>query len=85
MRTCAQFYDDWTPAHLTRRPTNLYSEAAITFKALEWRKPGLVAFATKLAVSADERKPIDFDVSEAYEPKTGPNPWTAERGEAGPS
>lgn len=86
MRACAQYNDDWTPAHLTRRPTNLYGEAALTLKGLEWRKPGLVAVAAKLAVGAGERQPLEFEVPEAYKPKAGPNPWTAERGdEPGPS
>jgi hypothetical protein len=80
-----QFNDDWTPAHLTRRPTNLYSEAAVTLKGLEWRKPGLVAVAAQLAARVGERQPIEFEVSEAYEPKAGPNRWTAEHGQGGPS
>jgi len=74
------FHDDWTPAHLTQRPTNLYNEAALTLKGVEWRKPGLVAFAFKLAANAGERQPIEFDVPEAYHPKVGPNPWRAEHG-----
>jgi hypothetical protein len=74
----SSFDDDWTPSHLTRHPTNLYSEAALTLKGLEWRKPGLVAVAAKLAASAGQRLPIQFEVSEAYKPKAEPNPWTAE-------
>jgi hypothetical protein len=78
--SCAQFNDDWTPEHLTRRPTNLYSDVALTLKGAEWRKPGLVAVAATLASSVGELQPIDFEVPDTYEPETGPNPWTAGHG-----
>ena len=71
------FGDDWTPAHLTGGPTNLYKEIAFALKGAEWRQPGLVAVASKLAGSAAEHKPIDVVVPDSYEPKAGPNPWTA--------
>ena len=71
------FNDDWTPAHLTGGPTNLYKEIALALKGVEWRQPGLVAVASKLAGSASEHRPIDVVVPSSYEPKTGPNPWTA--------
>ena len=70
------FGDDWTPAHLTGGKTNLYKEIALALKGMEWRLPGLVAFASKVASSAGEYKPIDFKVPTTYEPKRGPNPWT---------
>jgi len=52
------FQDSWTPTYLQGGPTNLYKEIALALKGAEWRKPGLVAFAFKLAVGGDERKPI---------------------------
>jgi len=70
-----QFNDDWTPEHLTGGPTNLYKEMDLALKGEEWRQPGLVALATKLATSAGEHVPIDVFVPKSYEPKTGPNPW----------
>jgi len=73
------FNDNWTPVHLTRRPTNLYREAALTLKGADWRKPGLVAVAAKLAARLGEREPIEFEVPEAYNPMAGPNPWKAEQ------
>jgi len=69
------FNDDWTPAHLTGGPTNLYKEIAFALKGVEWRQPGLVAVASKLAASAAPHKPIKFLTPSTYEPKTGPNPW----------
>jgi len=75
------FGDDWTPAHLTGGKTNLYKEIAFALKGAEWRQPGLVAVASKLASSASVHTPIDFTVPATYEPKTGPNPWKA----SGPS
>jgi len=35
------FKDDWTPAHLTGGPTNLYKAMDIALKGEEWRQPGL--------------------------------------------
>jgi len=70
------FGDDWTPAHLTGGKTNLYKEIALALKGGEWRQPGLVAFASKLAASAAEHKPLDFEVPSSYEPEVGPNPLT---------
>jgi len=69
------FNDDWTPAHLTGGSTNLYKEIALALKSVEWRQPGFVAFASKLAASSREHKPIDVKVPSSYEPKTGPNLW----------
>jgi hypothetical protein len=70
-----QFDDDWTPAHLASGETNLYKEIAIALKGSEWRQPGLVAFARKLATSVGAHKPIRFEVPASYEPKKGPNVW----------
>jgi len=72
------FNDDWTPAHLTGGPTNLYKEIAFALKGVEWRQPGLVAVASKIAASAAEHKPIAFEVPSSYEPKKGPNKWKDE-------
>ena len=69
------FGDEWTPAHLTGGLTNLYKEIAFALKGMEWRQPGLVAVASKIASSAGEHKPIDVKVPASYEPATGPNPW----------
>jgi len=69
------FDDDWTPAHLTGGPTNLYKEIAFALKGVEWRQPGLVAVASKLAASAGPHKPITFDTPSSYVPKSGPNLW----------
>ena len=69
------FGDDWTPTHLTGGPTNLYKEIAFALKGVEWRQPGLVAVASKIAGSVGPHKPIDVNVPESYEPKTGPNTW----------
>jgi len=69
------FDDDWTPAHLTGGPTNLYKEIALALKGAEWRQPGFVAFASKLATSVREHQPIDFEVPASYVPKRGPNKW----------
>jgi len=74
------FDDDRTPAHLTRRPSNLYNEPAVTLKGVEWRKPGLVSLADRLAASVGEHDPIEFEVPEAYQPTTEPNPWKDEHG-----
>ena len=62
------FGDDWTPAHLTGGPTNLYKEIAFALKGVEWRQPGLVAVASKLAASAGPHKPINVVVPDTYEP-----------------
>jgi len=35
-----------------------YKEIALALKGVEWRQPGFVAFASKLAASAGEHKPI---------------------------
>jgi len=69
------FGDDWTPSHLTGGPTNLYKEIAFALKGVEWRQPGLVAVASKLAGSAAPHKPINFEVPDTYKPKAGPNKW----------
>ena len=69
------FGDDWTPAHLTGGPTNLYKEIAFALKGVEWRQPGLVAVASKIAGSAGPHKPIDVKVPKTYIPKRGPNKW----------
>jgi len=69
------FNDDWTPAHLTGGPANVYKEIDLTLKGEEWRQPGLVALATKVATSAGERKPIKVQISTSYEPKRRANPW----------
>jgi hypothetical protein len=72
------FNDDWTPPHLTSGATNLYKEIALALKGLEWRKPGFVAFASKLAESAGPHEPISFSVPRDYVPKTGASKWTAD-------
>jgi len=69
------FGEDWTPPHLTGGKTNLYKEIALALKGVEWRQPGLVAFASKIAGSADEHTPIDVKVPDTYQPKRGPNRW----------
>jgi len=69
------FGDDWTPAHLTGGPTNLYKEIAFALKGVEWRQPGLVAVASKLVGSAAPHKPIEVAVPDSYVPKRGPNKW----------
>ena len=71
------FNDDWTPAHLTSGPTNLYKEIALALTGMEWRKPGLVALAAKIAGSAHAHKPIDVKVPATYEALSGPNPHLA--------
>ena len=70
------FDDASTPAHLMGGPTNLYKEIALALKSVEWRKPGLVAFASKLAASAGPHSPIHFEVPDTYEPATGPAKWS---------
>ena len=77
------FGDDWTPAHLTGGKTNLYKEIAFALKGVEWRQPGLVAVASKLAGSAAPHKPIDVSVPDTYVPKSGPNPWAVRSMKAG--
>ena len=75
------FGDDWTPAHLQSGATNLYKEIALALKAEEWRKPGLVALASKLNTSAGPRTPIHLrmpEIYETYKPLKGPNPWLTE-------
>ena len=74
------FNDDWTPAHLTGGPQNLYKEIAIALKGVEWRKPGLVAFAAKLGSSAGPHKPIQVEVPESYEPPTDATPVQLDQG-----
>jgi len=69
------FGDDWTPSHLTGGPTNLYKEIAFALKGVEWRQPGLVAVASKLAGSAGPHKPIEVVVPGSYLPKKGANKW----------
>jgi hypothetical protein len=69
------FGDDWTPAHLTGGVGNLYKDIALALKGAEWRLPGLVAFASKLASSAGEHEEIDLVVPASYQAKAGPNPW----------
>jgi hypothetical protein len=54
----------------------------IALKGEEWRQPGLVTLAAKLATSAREHKPIQVRVPSSYKPKTGANPWS-EVGSAG--
>ena len=45
------FDDDWTPKHLMKGlGFNIYKEIALALKGVEWRKPGLVAFAGKLSL-----------------------------------
>jgi hypothetical protein len=46
------FRSDWTPDHLQSGPTNLYKEIALALKGAEWRKPGLVALASKIGAGA---------------------------------
>ena len=71
------FGDDWTPSHLTGGPTNLYKEIALALKGVEWRQPGLVAIASKLASSAGPHRPINVNacVPRTYEPLRGANTW----------
>jgi hypothetical protein len=69
------FGDEWTPAHLTGGKTNLYKEIAFALKGVEWRQPGLVAVASKIAGSAAEHKPIDVKVPDTYVAKKGRNKW----------
>jgi len=71
------FNDDWTPAHLTGGRTNLYKAMDLALKGEEWRQPGLVALAAKLATSPGAHMPIQVRVPTSYEPKTGANPWTS--------
>ena len=52
------FRSDWTPDHLQGGATNLYKEIALALKGAEWRKPGFVALASKLA-AAGAAKPKD--------------------------
>ena len=78
------FNDDWTPSHLTGGPTNLYKEIAFALKGTEWRQPGLVAVASKLASSVDKHKPINVKVPSTYEPAKGPNLWTSSVGKHKP-
>ena len=51
------FRSDWTPDHLQSGPTNLYKEIALAFKGAEWRAPGLVALASKIAGSGATHQP----------------------------
>ena len=50
------FRDDWTPPHLQSGAKGLYKEIAVSLKAGEWRKPGLVALAARLPMSGMEAK-----------------------------
>ena len=54
-----------------------YKEIAFALKGAEWRKPALVAVASKLVTSAGEHKPIEVKVPSSYEQKIGTNPWLA--------
>jgi len=74
--------DGWTPAYLTGGPTNLYKDIDVALKGEEWRQPGLVTLAAKLATSAGEHKPIKVEVPTSYEPKAGANPWAEADGAA---
>ena len=47
-----------------------YKEIALALKGVEWRTPGLVALASKIATSAAEHTPIAFEVPQTYEPAT---------------
>ena len=71
------FDDDWTPKHLMKGlGFNIYKEIAIALKASEWRLPGLVALAGKVAANGAEPKPLGwFTVPDTYVPATGPNAW----------
>jgi hypothetical protein len=60
----------------------LYKEIALALKGVEWRQPGLVAFASKLVASAAEHAKIVVEVPDSYAPKTGVNPWAARGGQA---
>ena len=51
------FRSDWTPDHLQSGATNLYKEIALALKGEEWRKPGLVALASKINSPLDAREP----------------------------
>ena len=52
------FDDEWTPQHLKSGPANLYKDIALALKGAEWRRPGLVAFASKLASYDGTRSPV---------------------------
>jgi hypothetical protein len=69
------FNDAWTPAHLTGGKNNLYKDIALALKGAEWRFPGLVAVASKLASSAGEHTSAAVQIPHSYEAKAGPNPW----------
>jgi len=71
------FNDDWTPPHLSKGDANLYKEIALALKGVEWRKPGLVALASKLAPGGAERAPVDVEAAIAALPpreETAPQP-----------
>ena len=53
----------------------IYKEIAIALKANEWRLPGLVALAGKVAANGAEPMPLAFTVPNTYVPAAGPNPW----------
>jgi hypothetical protein len=78
---CSQYNDDWTPAHLTGGPTNLYKEMDLALKGEEWREPGLVGLAAKLATSAQEHVPITVRVPSSYVASTAANPWAGGKGD----
>jgi hypothetical protein len=78
-----QFDDEWTPEHLRAGETNMYKEIAVALKGAEWRQPGLVALAKKLATSTGPREPIKVEVPASYEPKAGVNLWAARGGGEG--
>ena len=60
------FDDDWTPAHLTGGPTNLFKEIALALKGGAWR-------AVSMRMVADAVK--DTEIEEAAElPLSGERP-----------
>jgi len=69
------FNDDWTPAHLAGGTYNIYREMDLVLKGEEWREPGLVALASKIAASARQHQPIKMVTPETYVPSTAANPW----------
>jgi hypothetical protein len=69
------FHEEWTPTHLQGGAANLYKEIALALKGVEWRKPGLVAVASKLAAGGDEHSPIEVVVPTSYVAASGPNKW----------
>jgi hypothetical protein len=47
-----------------------YKEIAFALKGGEWRKPGLVAFASVIARGGNERQPIVFESPEEVQTET---------------